>query len=238
MQLAFQLALVGLPVAASWHSAARRAAPRSTQVRATQTIDPEDWTAAFATQHQEFDDIALNGRGELPAELLGGTFYKNGPACFSRGESEYEHWLDGDGYVTALRFSHTGGASWSARYIRTDAYEAEVAENKLLYRTTFGTQKPGGIPANAVDIRLKSPANTHVVPLPGTDKLLALWEAGPPYELDSSLACSGASSLGGRLRLSPKHGALPATTGLPPLDALLESTGWCALPRGVVTEVW
>ena len=229
--------LLFLPFAACWqsniHSPApswRRAAPggRSSKVSAIDKIDPEDWTAAFATQQEEFSNIALSGSGILPADLLGGTFYKNGPACFSRGESEYEHWLDGDGYVTALRFSRAGEALWSGRYVRTDAYEAETAEGELLYRTTFGTQKPGGWSANAMDIRLKSPANTAIVPLPGTDRLLALWEAGPPYELDASLACRGANSLDGRLSLSPEHGALPATTGLPPVDAFLESTGWCA----------
>ena len=62
---------------------------------------------------------------------------------------------------------------------------AEEAAGRLLYRTTFGTQKAGGAAANAFDIRLKSPANTNVIAT-ASGSLLALWEAGPPYELDPS----------------------------------------------------
>ena len=36
------------------------------------------------------------------------------------------------------------------RYVRTDAYEAEVAADEPLYRTTFGTARPGGLLRNAL----------------------------------------------------------------------------------------
>ena len=102
---------------------------------------------------------------------------------------------------------------------------AEEAAGRLLYRTTFGTQKAGGAAANAFDIRLKSPANTNVIAT-ASGSLLALWEAGPPYELDpSSLRCLGASDLGGRISLSRQHGALPATTRVAWLDAWLDASG-------------
>ena len=114
--------------------------------------------------------------------------------------------------------------TWGGRYVRTDAYDAEEESNAVLMRTTFGTQKPGGLLANALDIRLKSPANTNVLSV--GDRLYALWEAGPPYEIDAStLACKGASDLGGRLRLSTAHGALPGTSGYDVADRALEALG-------------
>ena len=102
---------------------------------------------------------------------------------------------------------------------------AEEAAGRLLYRTTFGTQKAGGTARNAFDIRLKSPANTNVLAT-ADGSLLALWEAGPPYELDaSSLRCLGASDLGGRISLSRVHGALPGTTRVQWLDRWLDRSG-------------
>ena len=102
---------------------------------------------------------------------------------------------------------------------------AEEEAGRVLYRTTFGTQKAGGAAANAFDIRLKSPANTNVIAT-SRGSLLALWEAGPPYELDaSSLRCLGPSDLGGRISLSRTHGALPGTTRVRWLDRWLDRAG-------------
>lgn len=192
-----------------------------------------DWSAAFATQENEFDHVELHPTppGSLPDSLCG-TLFKNGPARFSRGDDEYAHWLDGDGFVTALNLEG-GAASWSGRFVRTEAFAEEEEAGKVTYRTTFGTQRTGGPLANALDIRLKSPANTNVLPL-ATGSLLALWEAGPPYELDATtLDCVGASDLGGRLTLSATHGALPGTTGAPPLDRLLDVSGLLPLTDAV-----
>jgi all-trans-8'-apo-beta-carotenal 15,15'-oxygenase len=184
----------------------------------------EAWQAAFATQPAEFSMVPLRTSGNLPAGLLGGTLYKNGPANFERGGIKYAHWLDGDGYVTALHITEAGQAVWSGRYVRTTALIQEEAADAVLYRTTFGTQKPGGLLSNAFDLRLKSPANTNVLAF--GDAVLALWEAGPPYALDpKTLAYKGASSLGGRLRLSASHGALPGTTSVRWLDEALEAAG-------------
>lgn len=45
---------------------------------------------------------------------------------------------------------------------------------RILYRTTFGTQRWGGPFTNAFDLKLKNPANTNV--LVWGDRLFALWE--------------------------------------------------------------
>ena len=205
-------------------------------VGANQGIRRSDWTAAFESQPTEFSSVALPLKKGTPPADLHGTLFKNGPANFARGSVPYAHWLDGDGYVTALHIEPNAPATWSGRYVHTEAFEEEAAADAVLFRTTFGTNRPGGLLANALDFRLKSPANTNVLPF--GDAILALWEAGPPYALDPhTLACRGRSTLGGRLQLSAAgaelpsraaagHGALPGTTGLPLLDATLERAGW------------
>ena len=54
--------------------------------------------------------------------------------------------------------------------------------------------------------------------------LLALW-GGRLTNWIRTLECKGTHSLGGRMRLSGSHGALPGTTSIPWLDSALESIG-------------
>jgi all-trans-8'-apo-beta-carotenal 15,15'-oxygenase len=75
-----------------------------------------------------------------------------------------------------------GKAHFLNRYVRTEAYLAEQAAGKFLYRGVFGTQKAGGWMSNAFNTTLKNIANTQVVYWGG--KLLALWEAAEPHRLD------------------------------------------------------
>ena len=91
------------------------------------TLAASDWKAAFAPQPSEFTDLPLRLVAGSPPAGLSGTFFKNGPANFARGATSYAHWLDGDGYVTALRVAPGEPARWSGRYVRTDAYDAEAA---------------------------------------------------------------------------------------------------------------
>ena len=125
-------------------------------------------------------NASQNVHGAIPAALRG-TAYKVGPGRFGGGSEDYAHWLDGDGYVFALDFSDSG-ASYCARFVETAGYVDE--QEKITWRTTFGTQRPGGPLANAFDLKLKNPANTNVLPVSGRDRVLALWEAGPPHALD------------------------------------------------------
>ena len=60
---------------------------------------------------------------------------------------------------------------------------AELAAGVPLYRSAFGTARPGGWQANALDIQLKNPANINVLlwgAVPHT-RLLALWEVCPGW---------------------------------------------------------
>jgi all-trans-8'-apo-beta-carotenal 15,15'-oxygenase len=133
-------------------------------------------------------------RGKLPAWLRG-TCYWNGPARFQRGELRYNHWLDGDGMVTALRFDGDGRVHLANRFVRSAKWTAEEAAGRALFRT-FGTTFAGDRLLKG--IALESPVNVSVVPFSG--RLFALGEQGQPWELDPvTLATRGPSTFGGAL---------------------------------------
>jgi all-trans-8'-apo-beta-carotenal 15,15'-oxygenase len=141
--------------------------------------------------------------GDLPAWLRG-TFYVNGPARFSRGSLRYRHWLDGDGFVCAVRFG-PDGVSATHRFIRTEKTIQEDAGGRALFRT-FGTAFPGDRLNRG--IALQSPANVSIYPFAGT--LLAFGEQGLPYELDAAtLETRGPFTFRGALTDISPFGAHP-----------------------------
>ncbi|MCP9813875.1 carotenoid oxygenase family protein [Synechococcus lacustris] len=166
-----------------------------------------DWASAFRNVGQELTGATLKATsGSIPKELAG-TLYRNGPGRLERGGHWVHHPFDGDGMVTALRF-HQQGVELSNRFVRTEGWLAEEKANKVLYRGVFGSKKPGGLLANAFDLRLKNIANTHVVRL--GDQLLALWEAAEPYALDPiSLETKGLCLLDGVLKPGEAFSAHP-----------------------------
>ena len=166
-----------------------------------------DWASGYQNVEQEFSRTPLLvSRGAIPVELAG-TLYRNGPGRLERNGQWVHHPFDGDGMITALRFE-AGSVSLSNRFVRTREWEEEQKAGKFLYRGVFGTQKPGGLLANAFDTRLKNIANTHVVPL--GDQLLALWEASSPHALDpDSLDTHGISLLDGALKPGEPFSAHP-----------------------------
>src|SRR5262245_21245574 len=91
--------------------------------------------------------------GRVP-EALQGTLYFNGA-----GRRRKDHWIEGDGFVTAARFQD-GRVQHAGRFVGTPAY----------------AQQPGS------SFLPRSEANTAVLAHDG--KLFALWEAAPPWQLD------------------------------------------------------
>ena len=173
----------------------------------TPRYDRADWASGFRNVGQELSNVALKAsKGTIPTDLKG-TLYRNGPGRLERGGHWVHHPFDGDGMITALRFEE-GGLSLTNRFVRTEGWLAEEKAGKPLYRGVFGTQKPGGLLANAFDLRLKNIANTHVVKL--GDQLLALWEASSPHALDpASLDTKGISLLDGVLKPGEAFSAHP-----------------------------
>src|ERR1051325_10362785 len=132
---------------------------------------------AFSFTPSEESYTIENIDGDIP-QFIRGTYYLNGPARFSHDGFHYNHWLDGDGMVCALRFED-GRVNFTSRFVHSAKYAAEEEARRPLFRT-FGTAfechrlKRG--------VMLESPVNVSVYPYAGT--LLAFGEQGLPLELD------------------------------------------------------
>ncbi|PSB48977.1 hypothetical protein C7B67_17295, partial [filamentous cyanobacterium Phorm 6] len=152
----------------------------------------KSWAKALATPAAEFPLTQLSVKtGKIP-DGLRGTLYRNGPARLQRGGMNAGHWFDGDGAILAVDFTDVG-ATAVYRYVQTAGYQAEEKADKFLY-TNYGMTAPG--PALLRWTKpVKNTANTSVLALP--DRLLALWEGGPPHSLDlQTLETQGTDNLG------------------------------------------
>jgi carotenoid cleavage dioxygenase-like enzyme len=151
------------------------------------------WAEAVLQTGQEFGPAPLRiVEGTLPAGLRG-ALYRNGPARLERGGQRVGHWFDGDGAVLGVHFNGRT-ANGVYRFVQTAGYQLEEQAGKLIL-ANFGMLPPGpwhrrfGKP-------VKNTANTSVLPL--ADRLLALWEGGPPHRLDlETLETLGLDDLGG-----------------------------------------
>ena len=100
------------------------------------------------------------------------------------GGARMNHWFDGDGMVQAFRFE--GGASAAVvshrgALLATPKLTTEEAAGRLLY-SGFATTLANSPPLNGPDTL--NPANINLLPLPGSQELFALWEAGSALALD------------------------------------------------------
>jgi all-trans-8'-apo-beta-carotenal 15,15'-oxygenase len=149
-----------------------------------------DWGFAYSSVGPEacssyvLDDV----EGGIPPDLQG-TYYKIGPGNFEREGRRYEHVLDGDGFVAAFHFFQGNNGTavrYTGRFVETEYFLKERAQDTIQYRNTFGTQRRGGMLANAFDLVLKNVANTNILRWgpKGAERLFALYEAGRPYEMD------------------------------------------------------
>jgi all-trans-8'-apo-beta-carotenal 15,15'-oxygenase len=143
-------------------------------------MDDWKWCYTSNTAAASCSYVCEEMEGRVPADLRG-TLFRNGPGNFERGNRRYEHTLDGDGFIASWRFGDDH-VEYRGSFVETDYYLKEKEQDRILYRNTFGTQREGGILANALDVKLKNVANTNVVSF--GDRVFALWEAGKPYELD------------------------------------------------------
>lgn len=133
--------------------------------------------------------------GTLPDGLVG-TLYRNGSGRWTVGSTQVESIFDADGMVSAFVLDGSG-VRFRNRFVRTRHYLRSTAAGRLVDRG-FAYQRPGGPPANA----LRLPANTaNTSVMVNRNQLLALWEGGPPHELDlDTLDTIGRCNLRGALR--------------------------------------
>jgi all-trans-8'-apo-beta-carotenal 15,15'-oxygenase len=133
---------------------------------------------AFSFAPNEDAYVLEDIEGEIP-QFVRGTYYMNGPARFSRGSFRYNHWLDGDGMVCALRFE-SDRVEFARRFVRSAKLDAEEEAERPLFRA-FGTAFESDRLKRGM--MLESPVNVSVYPYGGT--LLAFGEQGQPIELDA-----------------------------------------------------
>jgi all-trans-8'-apo-beta-carotenal 15,15'-oxygenase len=132
---------------------------------------------AFSFTPGEQSYLVEDIEGEVP-EFVRGTYYLNGPARFSRGEFRYNHWLDGDGMVCALRFEERR-VKFTSRFVRSTKFAAEEEAGRPMFRA-FGTAFESDRLKRGV--MLESPVNVSVYSY--AKRLLAFGEQGLPIELD------------------------------------------------------
>lgn len=163
---------------------------------------PAPWHRALAQPALEFGPAPVKIlSGQVP-EGLRGRFYQNGTGRLQRGGEPVGHWFDGDGAILQLCFNRqdSGRSRVKAtyRYVQTEGYRREQAAGRFLY-ANYGRRYPGpwwqSLGGLLTGSAIKNSANTSVLAL--DDRLLALWEAGNPHQLDpASLETVGKTNLG------------------------------------------
>ena len=145
----------------------------------------------FDAVEESYEITGITGR--VP-EWLRGSYYVNGPARFERAGHRYNHWLDGDGMVCALRIAEQG-IQFTSRFVETRKLKEEEAAGRFLFRA-FGTAFPGDRLRR--NLMLEPPVNVSVYPFAGT--LLAFGEQALPMELDpATLETRGEFDFHGKL---------------------------------------
>ncbi len=150
------------------------------------------------TEHDyRVEDIS----GTIPADLRG-TLYRNGPGRWQDHTGRpLHHLFDGDGMLSAFTLAE-GTVHYKNRYVRTPHYTGKSGTRHL------GTPAPGGWSAN-IGRFMPNLANTNVVEHAG--HLYALWEGGPPHEIDpDTLDTLGVRRFGGELRWMGSYSAHPS----------------------------
>lgn len=137
-------------------------------------------------------------QGELPVQLQGMTFFRNGPGMQERAGQRYSHWFDGDGFVNQFKFSQHG-VTHQGKFTQTQKFVEESKAGRFLYNGA------GSIITNAKpakNTQVFNTANTALLPMAG--ELWAMWEAGTPYRLDQeTLATKGQVDFGSELNGVP-----------------------------------
>jgi carotenoid cleavage dioxygenase len=145
----------------------------------------------FGPVGDEIESTTLAVVGCLPPQL-NGTYVRNGPNPKTGAE---KHWFFGDGMLYGVRLEG-GKAEWCRnRWVQTGPLRGK-------------TRSQPGLPPHVADTR----PNTSLVRHGG--KVLALYEAGLPFEVTVDLASVGNLDFGGKLdRPISAHPKLDPVTG-------------------------
>lgn len=157
------------------------------------------WFESFRDLQAEYEGVPCEVSGRLPASLKG-TLFRVGVGQYTAFGKRLPHWFDGDGAV--LRVELTGeGARATAKLVRSEGgREEHDAGHHFL--GSYGLA-PQGLWRRVLSIfnntYYRNAANTSV--LYWNDRLFALWEGGPPTELNPlTLQTLGPATLGGAIK--------------------------------------
>lgn len=143
------------------------------------SLSPEQaFSSSFLSIPESYGPTRVKFDRPLPSELRG-TLFRNGPARMHRGDTRYRHWFDGDGMVHSFNLRGAELVHQAKMVQTTKLIEEELAGRFL--RDGFGTHLNDALPVLKPDDL--NVANISVLPL--GDELLALWEAGSAWRLDS-----------------------------------------------------
>lgn len=135
------------------------------------------FSSSFVNVPESYGPTQIAFDRPLP-EGLSGTLYRNGPALFKRGDTQYKHWFDGDGMIQSF---HLDGSllTHKANMVQTNRFVAEKEAGRFLW-PSFGTAFEDGRSATNADAI--NSANTSLLPV--DDELWALWEGGSAWDID------------------------------------------------------
>ena len=172
------------------------------------STDPFPWSAGFRSLDEEHSYRLEEIDGAVPAWLRG-TLFRNGSGRNELSGHWFAHWFDGDGMISAVRFGDDG-IRFRNRYVATDNYKDETKARRIMHRG-FGKMRPGGVLANA--FRLPANVSNTSVVMDG-DRLLSLWEGGPPHVLDpATLDTRGLEDFSGKVKAFSAHPKRDPDTG-------------------------
>ena len=198
--------------------------------------DEKPWLLGFRGVDRDAYQSRPQVTGRIPANLIG-TLYRNGPAQHEVAGFRYGHWFDGDGMVHAYRITPQG-ISHQARLVGTRKLTRERAAGRALY-PGFGSA-----PSQTANVFSPDDVNTaNISVLFHANKLLALWEAGSPYELDPvtletrGLYAFSEETQGAPFSAHPRLDADGSLWNFSSLSAQGSIVLWHIDPRGKVLKV-
>jgi len=145
-------------------------------------------TGNYAPVHDELDVVDLPVAGEIPDDLEG-AYMRNGPnPAFE--PLAYHYPLDGDGMIHAVHLSQ-GKARYRNRYVETAGLKAERRAGRAVYGSVMHPVPvdPKLVGEDGDPGPFKNGAFIHVIRHAG--QYLAMWEAGPAYEITEGLDTKG-----------------------------------------------
>ena len=144
------------------------------------------WTEAWKPCADEYSYTVTRIEGEIPREI-NGTLFRNGPSqrIAPKQGNDALHLFDGNALIHALRFQD-GAAHYTGRYAR---------DSRFVYEQEHGPDGLGfvNVPTEREDVAVGFSPNTNIVWHAG--RLLALVEAGFPFEMDPRTLASRGTHL-------------------------------------------